>query len=113
MVDLSTTYLGLNLRTPLVPSASPLSEELGNIKRMEDAGAAAVVLYSLFEEQLASAEQGAAVSHEVDADAAPAGGPFPKQSSYRRTPEEHLNHIRRAKESVGIPIIASLNASSP
>ena len=51
-IDLSTKYLGLTLRTPLVPSASPLSEELDNIKRMEDAGAAAVVLYSLFEEQL-------------------------------------------------------------
>ena len=52
MTDLSTTYLGMNLRSPLVPSASPLSEDLGKIKRMEDAGAAAIVLYSLFEEQL-------------------------------------------------------------
>ena len=52
MIDLTTTYLGLNLRTPLVPSASPLSEEIDSIRRMEDAGAAAVVLYSLFEEQL-------------------------------------------------------------
>ena len=51
-MDLTTTYLGMTLRTPLVPSAAPLSEDIGNIKRMEDAGAAAVVLYSLFEEQL-------------------------------------------------------------
>ena len=52
MVDLSTTYLGLHLRTPLVPSASPLSQEIDGIRRMEDAGASAVVLASLFEEQL-------------------------------------------------------------
>ena len=51
-MDLSTTYMGMNLRTPLVPSASPLSQEVDSIKRMEDAGASAVVLYSLFEEQL-------------------------------------------------------------
>lgn len=65
MVDLSTTYLGLNLRTPLVASASPLSHELDNIRRLEDAGASAIVLYSLFEEQLRQEE--AELEHHLSA----------------------------------------------
>lgn len=112
MVDLSTTYLGMNLRTPLVPSASPLSENIDGIKRMEDAGAAAVVLYSLFEEQLTSTDPESSVHHEIDETSPRASGPFPRQSSYRRRPEEHLDHIRKAKEAVAIPVIASLNATS-
>src|SRR5262245_48929679 len=110
MTDLSTTYLGMQLRSPLVPSASPLSEDLTKIKRMEDAGAAAVVLYSLFEEQLTHIrlERG----RDKPADSSGAASPFPRQSRYARTPEEYLNHIRRAKEIVNIPIIASLNCTS-
>ncbi len=110
MTDLSTTYLGMSLRSPLVPSASPLSEDLGKIKRMEDAGAAAVVLYSLFEEQLTH------IKRERERDrqkgASHAADPFPAQSQYTQTPEDYLNHIRKAKEAVKIPIIASLNCSS-
>src|SRR5260370_8639688 len=110
MTDLSTTYLGMSLRSPLVPSASPLSEDLGKIKGMEDDGAGAVVLYSLFEEQLTHIKR----EREKDRQkgAARAEDPFPGQSQYTQTPEDYLNHIRRAKEAVKIPIIASLNCSS-
>jgi dihydroorotate dehydrogenase (fumarate) len=113
MADLSTEYLGMRLRTPLVASASPLSESIDNIKRLEDAGASAVVLYSLFEEQLDSGSDVAA--HQVSD---PAGNPvevvdlFPSRSYYRTQPEGYLEHLRKAKEAVKIPIIASLNGTS-
>jgi dihydroorotate dehydrogenase (fumarate) len=111
-MDLSTTYLGLKLRTPLVPAASPLSEEIDHIKQMEDAGASAVVLYSLFEEQLRqdrielnqSMEQGTFSSPE-------ALTYFPEPEEYHLGPEEYLKHVARAKAAVKIPIIASLNGS--
>ena len=112
-MDLSTTYLGMKLRTPLVPSASPLSEEIGNIKRMEDAGAAAVVLYSLFEEQLQLETY--ELNHHLTygTESFPeALSYFPQPVEYHLGPEEYLNHIRKAKEAVKIPIIASLNGSS-
>ena len=92
-MDLSTTYLGMKLRSPLVPSASPLSEGIDKIKQMEAAGAAAVVLHSLFEEQM-----------EADSGA-------PKKE-FRVTPDAYLKHIGKAKSAVGIPIIASLNCTT-
>jgi len=112
-MDLTTTYLGLKLRTPLVPSASPLSEDIDNIKGMEDAGASAVVLYSLFEEQLRqdrlelhhNMEQGTFSSPE-------ALTYFPEPEEYHLGPEEYLKHIAAAKKAVKIPIIASLNGST-
>lgn len=113
MVDLSTEYLGMRLRTPLVASASPLSASIDNIKRLEDAGASAVVLYSLFEEQL---QAGSGVpAHQVTD---PAANPWEvedlvtSQSNYRTQPEGYLEHLRKAKEAVKIPIIASLNGTS-
>jgi len=113
-MDLTTTYMGLRLRTPLVVAASPLSDELDNIKRMEDAGASAVVLRSLFEEQLLfdnlemfqGLEQGTHSSPE-------ALSYFPEPVHCHFGPHEYLEHIARAKEAVRIPIIASLNGSSP
>jgi dihydroorotate dehydrogenase (fumarate) len=112
-MDLTTTYLGLRLRTPLVVAASPLSDDLDNIKRMEDAGASAVVLRSLFEEQLLydnlemlhGLEQGTHSSPE-------ALSYFPEPVHCHFGPHEYLEHIARAKEAVRIPIIASLNGSS-
>jgi len=112
-MDLTTTYLGLKLRSPLVVSASPLSEDVDNIKRMADAGAAAVVLYSIFEEQLRQdrlelhrhLENGTNSFAEVLSY-------FPEPSEYRLGPEEYLKHIAAAKKTTGIPIIASLNGSS-
>lgn len=112
-MDLTTSYLGMNLRSPLVVSASPLSEDIKNIKKMEDAGASAVVLHSLFEEQLAM-EQKELYYHTESSQhiSAEAMSYFPEADEYRLGPDEYLNHIRKAKESVNIPIIASLNGST-
>lgn len=112
-MNLNTTYLGLKLRTPLVPSASPLSEDIDNIKRMEDAGASAVVLYSLFEEQLR--QDRAELVHNLEQGTesfAEALTYFPEPEEFCLGPEEYLKHIAKAKESVRIPVIASLNGSS-
>ena len=112
-MNLTTTYLGLNLRTPLVPSASPLSEEIDDIKKMEDAGAPAVVLYSLFEEQLR--QERAELVHHLEHGTesfAEALTYFPEPESFNLGPEEYLKHIARAKQAVRIPVIASLNGSS-
>lgn len=112
-MSLETHYLGLNLRTPLVPSASPLSEDLGNIKLMEDSGAAAVVLYSLFEEQL-SAER-LEIERQMTAHKdsfSEAASFFPEPGEYLRDPDGYLEQIRRAKEAIKIPVIASLNGAS-
>jgi dihydroorotate dehydrogenase (fumarate) len=112
-MDLSTTYLGMSLRTPLVPSASPLSEEIDTIKRMEDAGAAAVVLHSLFEEQLTHEREGLHhhLTHGTES-FAEALTYFPEPVTFHLGPEGYLDHIRKAKEAVDIPIIASLNGAS-
>ena len=112
-MDLSTRYLGLNLRSPLVPSASPLSDEVDGIKRMEDSGAAAVVLHSLFEEQLTLEQESLQHHLTFGTDSFPEALTFfPMPQEFRSGPDEYLNHIRKAKESVKIPIIASLNGSS-
>src|SRR6516165_3519781 len=112
-MDLRTRYLGLDLRTPLVPSASPLSEEIDGIKRMEDAGAAAVVLHSLFEEQLRKdrIELHHHLIHGSDSFAESLTY-FPEPVQFLLGPEEYLEHIRKAKEAVDMPVIASLNGSS-
>lgn len=113
MVDLTTTYLGLKLRTPLVPSASPLSQDIDSIRRMEDMGASAVVLYSLFEEQLR--QETLELDHHLNAGTnsfAESLSFFPQAGEFRLGPEGYLNHIRRAKEAVNIPIVASLNGAT-
>jgi dihydroorotate dehydrogenase (fumarate) len=114
MMDLSTTYMGLKLAHPIVPSAGPLSNSLDRIKRLEDAGAPAVVMYSLFEEQIE--EESHILDHYLNygADAfAEALTYFPDMSRYNVGPEEYLNLIRRAKGAVRMPIIGSLNGMSP
>lgn len=113
MADLSTRYLGMTLRTPLVASASPLSKDIASIKRLEDAGAAAVVLYSLFEEQLEleQLELHHHLTHGTDS-FAEALTYIPEPLNFNLGPEGYLEHIRKAKEAVGIPIIANLNGSS-
>jgi dihydroorotate dehydrogenase (fumarate) len=112
-MDLTTTYLGMKLRTPLVPSASPLSEEIDNIKRMEDAGASAVVLSSLFEEQLLldRYELHHHLTHGTES-FAEALTYIPEPDDIRLGAEDYLERIRKAKEAVAIPIIASLNGVS-
>jgi dihydroorotate dehydrogenase (fumarate) len=113
MPDLSTTYLGMRLPNPLVPSASPLSRNLDTVRRMEDAGAAAVVLYSLFEEQITFE------SHVLDEYLT--GGTdsfwealtyYPDPEAFALPPDQYLEHVRRAKAAVRIPIIGSLNGVS-
>lgn len=109
-MDLTTTYMGLQLKNPIVPSASPLSREIANIRAMEDAGASAVVFYSLFEEQ---------ISHEIGEldhflsygteSFAESLSYFPEPEVLHRGPDAYLEHIAKAKEAVDIPIIASLN----
>jgi dihydroorotate dehydrogenase (fumarate) len=113
MIDLSTKYMGLQLRTPLVASASPLSQEIDGICRLEEAGASAVVLYSLFEEQLRleqlELDDRLAAGTESFAEAVSF---FPQPDEFHLGPEGYLNHIRRAKKAVAIPIIASLNGAT-
>ncbi len=112
-MDLSTTYMGLKLKNPLVPSASPLSQSVDTVKAMEDAGAAAVVVYSLFEEQITheSGELDHYLSYHLDSNAE-AASYFPEQEIFHLTPYEYLDHIADLKKAVDIPIIGSLNGVS-
>lgn len=112
-MNLQTDYLGLTLRSPLVASASPLSEKLDNIKRLEEAGAGAVVLYSLFEEQLRREQL--ALHHHMTYGTesyAEALSYFPQTVAFHNDSLGYLEHIRKAKASVNIPIIASLNGTT-
>jgi dihydroorotate dehydrogenase (fumarate) len=109
-VDLTTQYLGLKLKNPLVPSASPLSKNLDAIRQMEDAGASAVVMHSLFEEQITFETN--ELDHYLNyfTDATPEALTwYPAQKDFKVGPDEYLNNIRKAKAAVKIPIIASLN----
>ena len=113
-MNLKTTYMGLKLRTPLVVSATPLSEDIGNLNRMEDAGAAAVVLHSLFEEQIRYDRYELHWSTTQGTESYPeALSYFPDPHELCVGPEAYLKHIARAKEKISIPIIASLNGSTP
>jgi dihydroorotate dehydrogenase (fumarate) len=112
-MDLSTTYLGMTLPHPLVAGASPLADDLDGIKRLEDGGAAAIVLRSLFEEQIEQ-EQMSADSLDRHAESfAEATSYFPAPDAFRVGPFQYLELLRRAKESVHIPVIASLNGATP
>lgn len=113
MPDLKTTYLGLHLKNPLVASASPLSKKVANARRLEDAGAAAIVMYSLFEEQITHE------SHELDHylergthSYAESLSYFPDLDTYNMGPEPYLEHLYKVKQAVGIPVIGSLNGIS-
>ena len=112
-MNITTTYLGMTLRSPLVASASPLSENVDNIRRMEDAGAGAVVLFSLFEEQIRRERESLYHHLTTGTDTfAEALTLFPEPETYHAGPEQYLQLIRKAKEAVQIPVIASLNGSS-
>jgi len=112
-IDLSTTYLGLKLKNPLVASSSPMCGDVGNVRRLEDSGAAAVVLQSLFEEQIDHEsneldryiEQAAEVGPESTSHFPELGGPV-------MGPDTYLAHIAKCKQAVKIPVIASLNGTS-
>jgi dihydroorotate dehydrogenase (fumarate) len=111
-LDLSTTYLGLKLSSPIMPGASPLVDNLDRVRQMQDAGASAIVMHSLFEEQI-DREMKAEYAHlrrhqDVFAEAA---NFFPESDDYALGPQEYLEHIRRIKEACKIPVIASLNGT--
>jgi dihydroorotate dehydrogenase (fumarate) len=112
-IDLSTTYLRLKLKNPLVASASPMCEDVGNIRRMEDAGAAAVVLHSLFEEKIElesdDLDRFLTRGSEISAESVTQ---FPELIQRVMGPENYLKHIQKCKEAVKIPVIASLNGST-
>ncbi|HEY3345963.1 MAG TPA: dihydroorotate dehydrogenase-like protein [Anaerolineaceae bacterium] len=110
MMDLSTTYLGLKLKNPLVASASPLSKKIETIRKLEEAGAAAIVLYSLFEEQIAYDSRSLSFFLDQGSESNPeATSYFPDLGHYNVGPEGYLEHIRKIKQSVHIPVIGSLN----
>ncbi len=112
-MDLTTTYLGLKLKNPIVPAASPLSYSLDSMKQLEDAGASAIVMYSLFEEQIAHerSELLHYLSHGTES-YAEALSYFPDVQQYNLGAEDYLKHIQKAKKSLSIPIIGSLNGVS-
>ncbi|MCP4593744.1 MAG: dihydroorotate dehydrogenase-like protein [bacterium] len=112
-MDLSTEYLGLNLKNPLIASASPLSRDVASVRAMEDAGIAAVVTYSLFQEQIEheNAEHQHFQEHSTES-FAEALSYFPAQRDYRRGPDEHLDHLAAVKKAVDIPVIASINGTT-
>lgn len=113
-MDLSTTYLGMKLPHPIMAGASPLSDELDTVRQLEDAGSAAIILRSLFEEQIVREQMSDILYQDANNDSSPeATGYFPIGSLVIPGPDEHLNHLRRVKEAVNIPVIASLNGSTP
>jgi dihydroorotate dehydrogenase (fumarate) len=109
-MDLSTTYLGLPLPHPFMPGASPMVDDLDTVKRLEDAGAAAIVMHSLFEEQITLDQLGTIHHMEAHADSfAEALSYFPLPQDYALGPDQYLEQIRRIKAAVDLPVIASLN----
>jgi dihydroorotate dehydrogenase (fumarate) len=112
-VDLSTSYLGLNLAGPFMTGASPLGDHLDTVRQLEDAGCAAIVIHSLFEEQISQANSGR-IRHmdPLDRQFATVLAYFPEPDSYALGPDGYLEHIRRVKAAVKIPVIGSLNGTS-
>jgi dihydroorotate dehydrogenase (fumarate) len=113
-MELKTTYLGMDLPNPFVVGASPLADDLDDAKRLEDAGAAAIVMRSLFEEQIVREQLSAFLHTEMHGESfAEALSYFPSPSRFVFGPEEYLEHLRRLKEALDVPVIASLNGTSP
>jgi len=112
-MDMQTDYLGMTLKNPIVPSSSPLSHSVDGIRRLEDAGASAVVMYSLFEEQITTESfyLDYYLSHGTDSYAESLNY-FPEMQTYNVGPDEYLDLIRKAKEAIAIPLIGSLNGTS-
>jgi dihydroorotate dehydrogenase (fumarate) len=113
-MDRSTEYLGIKLPHPLIVGASPLSDELDGVKRLEDAGAAAIVLRSLFEEQITREQVAEYMNLDYPGESfAEAISYFPSPNAFALGPVQYLEHLRRVKEAVAIPIVASLNGATP
>ena len=113
-MNLSTTYLGLQLAHPLMAGASPMVDDMGMVKRLEDAGASAIVMHSLFEEQITREEQGTIMDLDLTANtSAEALSFFPAPDEFRLGPESYLEQLQRIKKAVAVPVIASLNGTTP
>jgi len=113
-MDLSTTYLGLKLAHPLMAGASPMVDDLDLVKRLEDAGTSAIVMHSLFEEQITREQLGTIMDMELHAESnAEALSYFPTPDDFRLGPEKYLEQIWRIKKAVSVPVIASLNGITP
>jgi len=113
-MDLSTTYLGFELPHPLMPGAGPMADDLDTVRRLEDAGAAAIVMRSLFEEQIAFEETTTfAVTEAHGHSHGEAGSYFPSADAFALGPDEYLEQLRRIKATVGVPVIGSLNGVTP
>ena len=111
-MDLKTTYLGLELKNPIVVGACPLGTSVDSIKALETAGAAALVLPSLFEEEIMAAARSAMEMESAGAGFAEAGSYMPNPDGYHIGPGQYLDHLKAAKDAVSIPIIGSLNGTS-
>ncbi len=112
-MDLSTKYLGLDLPHPFMPGSSPMVEDMDTVRRLEDGGAAAIVMNSLFEEQIVYEQLATAASLDGPADSfAEALSYFPEPDSLALGPEEYLEQLRRIREAVSIPVIGSLNGTT-
>ena len=112
-MDLTTQYLGLKLKNPLMPGASPMATKLDTVRRLEDAGAAAIMMHSLFEEQITSQQLAEFAHTETPADSfAEAVSYFPRMEDYVLGPDSYLKQISKIKESCDIPVIGSLNGIS-
>ena len=112
-MNLTTTYLGLTLKNPLVCGASPLGTSLDTLRHLEDSGISAVVLPSLFEEEILSAAKGVMAMESVGEGFAEASSFLPDPEGYHIGPDQYIDHIKRAKDALSIPVIGSLNGSSP
>jgi dihydroorotate dehydrogenase (fumarate) len=113
-MDLSTTYLGFALPHPLIPGASPLTDEMDGVRRLEDAQAPMIVLRSLFEEQLVHEQLAANSGIDAHENAfAEALSYFPSSEGFRFGPDSYVEHLARVKRSVGVPVVASLNGTTP
>jgi len=112
-VDLSVKYLGLNLAHPLMPGASPFVDDLDRVKRLEDAGASAIVMHSLFEEQISGEEVATARATETHANSSgEASSYLPDPPDFRLGPDEYLEQLRKLKQTVRVPVVASLNGTT-
>jgi len=112
-MNLATTYMGISLPSPIVVGSSPLTEDLDVVKRLEDAGASALVLPSLYEEEITCDQMSDFFSSETHEDSFPEATSYLPDASSAPGPDQYLEHLRRVKQAVGIPVIASLNGSTP
>ena len=112
-MNLATSYMGLSLKSPLIVGSSPLTEDLDTVRQLEDAGAAALILPSLYEEQITGEQMSDFFSSETYEDSFPEATSYMPDAETAPGPDEYLDHLRLAKQAVGIPVMASLNGSTP